>query len=604
MTKRWRASRVWGVVAVLALTTSSSFAPLASVTAHAQQQDLTGMTVMIEEVPLIPGVPNPNPNPQTLIFNVPEQAPAPNVPAVPNQPAPAPAPAPVPDIIQQQPNQEAPPQPTPSSEAHPESESSAASSESASESASAEPGAPEKVDNAANQARDAFVSNNPDAFVFTVDTRQNAANSNKYSMTAFGVDDAQPQFEVLCDITQREPHRVSVEASGDVGSCEFAQPGVYTIALKGSFPHLRMGFDGDNSDATPALMRVDQWGTNSWRSMAGMFQHATNVQFSRFSGTPDTSRVGSMAYMFDGATAFNSDISGWDTTTVTDMTGMFMNAENFTGDIARWNTSNVTTMAQMFRGAGQFTSDISQWNTAQVTDMSGMFADASNFDINIRTWDLSATPKLNNIFDYSGISPINYSSAVDGWTRFTNLPRGTEIGAKGVYWCPHPSFDETLKKVKDLGWTLIDEGPAKEFQGPVISVLNKEDLVSEKKEPVTIVITADESLRSISPEWSPVPGEENAYSRVFTQDETITVKAWDNYGNPSMTVLTVMGFDIEQASDSADTEEFTSLKNATITAFGILLLLVIVLGSFMIYDHRRLGKDSAKIRLQAMKGGN
>ena len=144
MTKRWRASRVWGVVAVLALTTSSSFAPLASVTAHAQQQDLTGMTVMIEEVPLIPGVPNPNPNPQTLIFNVPEQAPAPNVPAVPNQPAPAPAPAP--DVIQQQPNQEAPPQPTPSSEAHPESESSTASSESASESASAEPGALEKVD--------------------------------------------------------------------------------------------------------------------------------------------------------------------------------------------------------------------------------------------------------------------------------------------------------------------------------------------------------------------------------------------------------------------------------------------------------------------------
>lgn len=604
MTKRWRASRIWGVVAVLALTTPSCFASSASLVAYAQQQDVTGVTVKIEEVPIIPGAPHPNPNPQTMIFDIPLQPPAPGAPVVPNQvdPAPVPAPVPVPNVVPPAPAPQVAPESTPSVEAPPESEeTSAAPSESTSESASAEPSATDKPENAANQARDTFVSTNPDAFVFTVDTRQSPASSNKYSVTAFGVDDANPQFDVLCDITQHEPHKISIAAAGEVGTCEFSQPGVYTIALKGSFPHLRMGFDGDNPVATPALMRVDQWGSNPWRSMAGMFQHSTNVQFSRFAGTPNTSGVGSMAYMFDGATSFNSDISGWNTTAVTDMTGMFMHAEAFTGDISTWDTSHVTTMAQMFRGAGQFTSDISRWNTAQVTDMSAMFAEASNFDINIRTWDLKANPKLNNIFDYSGISPINYSSTVDGWTRFSNIPAGTEIGAKGVYWCPHPSFDETLKKVKDLGWVLVDEGPAKEFQGPVISVLNKDDLVSNKKDPVTIIITADEPLRSISPEWSPVPGEENAYSRVFTQDETTTIKAWDNYGNPSMAVLTISGFDIEQASESTDTEEFTSLKNATITAFGVLLLLVIVLGSFMVYDHRRLGKDNAKLRLQAME---
>ncbi len=603
MTKRWRASRVWGAGAVFALLTSPYLAPSASPIANAQllDQTVTGMTIKVETVPIVPG--GPNPNPQTMVFEVPGQAPViqpPQQDSAPNL-APAPQPAPNQTPLDTQTDTTQQDQETVSSST-PESESEAtSSSEAPSESASAEPSTTDTAENLANQTRDTFVSQNPDAFVFTVDTTQSPANSQSYSVTAHGVDDASPSFDLICDISQIEPQHISINAADEVGTCEFSQPGVYTIALKGFFPHLRMGFDGEHPTSTSSLMRIDQWGTNSWRSMAGMFQQSTNVQFSRFAGIPDTSGVKSMAYMFDGAATFNSDISVWNTTNVTDMNSMFMNAHAFTGDISAWDTSNVTTMANMFRGAGQFTSDISQWNTANVRDMSGMFADAANFDINIRTWDLSSIPKLNNIFDYSGISPVNYSSTLDGWTRFTNIPPGTEIGARGVYWCPHPSFDETLEKIRRLGWNLVDEGPAKEFQGPVISVLNKDDLVSDKNEPVTIIITADEPLRSISPEWSPVPGEENAYSRVFTQDETITIKAWDNYGNPSMAVLTVSGFDIEQAADSADTAQFESLKNATITAFGILFVLLMMLGSFMIYDRKRFGKDTAQIRLQAME---
>ena len=48
--------------------------------------------------------------------------------------------------------------------------------------------------------------------------------------------------------------------------------------------------------------------------------------------------------MFDGATAFNQDISGWDTAAVTNMSGMFAGATSFNQDISGWDTAQVTTM--------------------------------------------------------------------------------------------------------------------------------------------------------------------------------------------------------------------------------------------------------------------
>jgi surface protein len=58
-----------------------------------------------------------------------------------------------------------------------------------------------------------------------------------------------------------------------------------------------------------------------------------------------------MRNMFSGATAFNSDISGWNTSSVTDMGGMFEGASAFDADISGWDTSSVTDMLGMFRDA-------------------------------------------------------------------------------------------------------------------------------------------------------------------------------------------------------------------------------------------------------------
>lgn len=55
-----------------------------------------------------------------------------------------------------------------------------------------------------------------------------------------------------------------------------------------------------------------------------------------------------MEDLFNGAHAFNQDISAWTTSLVTVMEDMFMAAHAFNQDISKFDTSKVTTMAGMF----------------------------------------------------------------------------------------------------------------------------------------------------------------------------------------------------------------------------------------------------------------
>ena len=75
-----------------------------------------------------------------------------------------------------------------------------------------------------------------------------------------------------------------------------------------------------------------------------------------------------MNSMFDGASSFNGDLSGWKIKKVKRMYRMFAKATDFSGDLSGWDVSNVLDMGRMFWGATSFNRDVIQgWDTSGVT---------------------------------------------------------------------------------------------------------------------------------------------------------------------------------------------------------------------------------------------
>jgi len=122
-----------------------------------------------------------------------------------------------------------------------------------------------------------------------------------------------------------------------------------------------------------------------------------------------TTHVTNMGGMFQGATAFDHDISSWDTSRVMNMSFMFQGATSFNQNISNWNTSNVRVMIGMFWGAVNFNNGMPPWgmfpwgmflilnpNNRLLWDVSNvipgrfdfMFNGASSFNTNISGWDV------------------------------------------------------------------------------------------------------------------------------------------------------------------------------------------------------------------------
>jgi surface protein len=86
--------------------------------------------------------------------------------------------------------------------------------------------------------------------------------------------------------------------------------------------------------------------------------------------------------MFQGASAFNQDLSKWDVSKVTNMSCMFVGASAFNQDLSKWDVSKVTNMRYMFQTASAFNQDLSKWDVSKVKDSNfqWMFRDAHAFN--------------------------------------------------------------------------------------------------------------------------------------------------------------------------------------------------------------------------------
>ena len=263
--------------------------------------------------------------------------------------------------------------------------------------------------------------------------------------------------------------------------------GVYRLkATIGSDPILSMGWSSPDAGR---LIYVEQWGNSPWKTLNGAFLSARNMKIpatdipnltqlsdlnpypyngpmqSMFNGCSSLtivpsinswnmpSAVKKLQYMFQGATSFNQDLSGWDVShitdmsymfkeatsfnspllwggkvsNVTDMSYMFQGATSFNQDISGWDVSSVTSMHSMFQGATSFNQPIGLWGskTANVGNYSYMFQEASSFDQNLGTWTMKSGCYGDILFERSGMGCENYSATFVGWAAQTAfIPTG------------------------------------------------------------------------------------------------------------------------------------------------------------------------------------
>ena len=126
---------------------------------------------------------------------------------------------------------------------------------------------------------------------------------------------------------------------------DYGTAGTYEVAIRGTFPQIYFDFYSDREK----ILSIEQWGTNSWSSMAGAFNGCSNL-IGNATDIPNLSVVEDMSGMFTDAIAYNADMSDWDVSNVKYMEGMFSGATSFDQNIGTWDVSNVVSMGGMFGG--------------------------------------------------------------------------------------------------------------------------------------------------------------------------------------------------------------------------------------------------------------
>ena len=132
----------------------------------------------------------------------------------------------------------------------------------------------------------------------------------------------------------------------------------------------------------------------------------------------DTSAITTMAYMFNGCTAFNQSLS-FNTSAITSMNSMF-NACSVFNSALTFNTSAVTNMNDMFNGCSAFNQALT-FNTSAVTSMNNMFGNCSVFNQPL-SLNTSAVTDMNSMFGncsvFNSLLTFNTSSVTDMGSMF------------------------------------------------------------------------------------------------------------------------------------------------------------------------------------------
>ncbi|NQZ77564.1 MAG: BspA family leucine-rich repeat surface protein, partial [Ekhidna sp.] len=174
----------------------------------------------------------------------------------------------------------------------------------------------------------------------------------------------------------------------------------YRVEVTGGLTSVEFG-NATAAASKPKIQTIEQWGEITWTTMLGAFASCSNLTYNAVDA-PDLSGVTSMESMFQAASSFNGDISGWDVSTITNMRRMFYNADAFNQNISAWDVSSVVNMEGMFQLNDVFNNGgaILNWGakTSLVQNTDAMFQEAPLFNQDVSSWDMSSNRDAARMF--------------------------------------------------------------------------------------------------------------------------------------------------------------------------------------------------------------
>ena len=183
----------------------------------------------------------------------------------------------------------------------------------------------------------------------------------------------------------------------------------------------------------------------------------------------DTSNLTCLIDSFRGTTSFNKSLSTWDVGNVLFFIDCFKDAKLFTGlGLPGWNTSSATSFLGMFNGATAFNQDLSSWDISSLTSASDMLTGTaisqSNWDSLLIGWATQA-PTIQNNVTLSNI-PVIHSAGKpkDSYDKLTSAPYNWTITDLGGA-TPPPSFSFTI----DTTSTEAGSSAANQYRLPLMS---------------------------------------------------------------------------------------------------------------------------------------
>lgn len=114
---------------------------------------------------------------------------------------------------------------------------------------------------------------------------------------------------------------------------------------------------------------------------------------------------------------------------------MFNGAHAFNQDISSWDVGQIENMWWMFEDARAFNQDISSWNVERVKNMDSMFTEAHAFNQNLGAWNpISLETAVSFYNANTAVSRENYDKLLNGWSA-KNVKNGVTFSALTKKYC-------------------------------------------------------------------------------------------------------------------------------------------------------------------------